>query len=260
MAIQVQYVDVGELSENELNAKIHDERNVVVIAKSIATNGFLVPIVAATKPQGGYEIVDGHGRYLAALQLRLDEVPIVLCDHLDEAHRKEFSLAVNQACMMTGWDDEKLDAILEDLSDVFDMEEFGFDFESGLESIGDNDSEAFDCFDAEDSDDETSEKKAEEKGHASLAERFGISPFSVLNARSGEWMERKRAWLATGIRSELGRGAAPGGGTDAAQSRGGGGLGSHITSMQEHRPTGGGRTLGAIASNQKQMFEMMKGK
>ena len=40
-----------------------------------------------------------------------------------------------------------------------------------------------------------------------LATRFGVPPFSVLNAREGDWQERKRRWLALGIRSELGRGA-----------------------------------------------------
>lgn len=40
-----------------------------------------------------------------------------------------------------------------------------------------------------------------------LAQRFEWPPFSVLNARDGEWQERKRAWLAMGIESELGRGA-----------------------------------------------------
>jgi hypothetical protein len=40
-----------------------------------------------------------------------------------------------------------------------------------------------------------------------LAERFGVPPFSVLDARQGEWQERKRQWLALGIQSELGRGA-----------------------------------------------------
>lgn len=46
-----------------------------------------------------------------------------------------------------------------------------------------------------------------EKGHGStLGEAFLIPPFSVLNAREGWWQERKRAWLALGIQSELGRG------------------------------------------------------
>jgi DNA modification methylase len=39
----------------------------------------------------------------------------------------------------------------------------------------------------------------------SLADRFLVPPFSVLDARQGYWQLRKRAWLALGIRSELGR-------------------------------------------------------
>lgn len=38
-----------------------------------------------------------------------------------------------------------------------------------------------------------------------LAERFIAPPFSVLDARSGEWQDRKRAWLSLGIKSEIGR-------------------------------------------------------
>jgi hypothetical protein len=45
-------------------------------------------------------------------------------------------------------------------------------------------------------------------GNASqtLAERFGVPPFSVLDARQGYWQERKKAWLSLGIQSEVGRG------------------------------------------------------
>lgn len=39
-----------------------------------------------------------------------------------------------------------------------------------------------------------------------LAERFEFPPFSVLNAREGDWQNRKRAWIGLGIQSELGRG------------------------------------------------------
>ena len=44
-----------------------------------------------------------------------------------------------------------------------------------------------------------------------VAQKFLVSPFSVLNAREGDWQERKRAWAAMGIKSEIGRGASPGG-------------------------------------------------
>lgn len=39
-----------------------------------------------------------------------------------------------------------------------------------------------------------------------VAERFTFPPFSVLDARSGEWQDRKRAWISMGIKSEIGRG------------------------------------------------------
>ena len=41
--------------------------------------------------------------------------------------------------------------------------------------------------------------------HPSLADRFVVPPFSVLDARSGYWQARKAQWLAMGIKSELGR-------------------------------------------------------
>lgn len=39
-----------------------------------------------------------------------------------------------------------------------------------------------------------------------LSDRFVMPPFSVLDARQGYWQERKKVWLAKGIKSELGRG------------------------------------------------------
>lgn len=39
-----------------------------------------------------------------------------------------------------------------------------------------------------------------------LADKFGLPPFSVFDARSGDWQSRKQAWLSLGIKSELGRG------------------------------------------------------
>lgn len=43
------------------------------------------------------------------------------------------------------------------------------------------------------------------KASGPVAERFTLPPFTILDARAGEWQERKRAWLALGIKSEVGR-------------------------------------------------------
>lgn len=47
---------------------------------------------------------------------------------------------------------------------------------------------------------------APENQGGKLSENWDYPPFSVLNAREGWWQERKRQWLALGIKSELGRG------------------------------------------------------
>jgi hypothetical protein len=44
------------------------------------------------------------------------------------------------------------------------------------------------------------------KSSGPLSERFKLPPFTVFDARQGIWQDRKRAWLALGIQSEVGRG------------------------------------------------------
>ncbi len=40
-----------------------------------------------------------------------------------------------------------------------------------------------------------------------IAQKFLVPPFTTLNAREGDWQDRKRAWSAMGIKGELGRSA-----------------------------------------------------
>lgn len=47
----------------------------------------------------------------------------------------------------------------------------------------------------------------ERSGIGPVAARFTFPPFSVLDTRSGDWQDRKRAWLSIGIKSEVGRDA-----------------------------------------------------
>lgn len=49
-------------------------------------------------------------------------------------------------------------------------------------------------------------ESAAPKPSGPVAERFLFAPFTILDAKSGDWQERKRAWLAVGIKSEVGRG------------------------------------------------------
>ncbi len=43
------------------------------------------------------------------------------------------------------------------------------------------------------------------KSSGPIADRFVIPPFTILDAKGGDWQERKRAWIGIGISSEVGR-------------------------------------------------------
>jgi len=83
--------------------------------------------------------------------------------------------------------------ILADRFEQDDLLAWGFEpFELGLDATLDEPSDG--------------DPQTAEQARATLAERFLVPPFSVLDARQGYWQARKSAWIALGIQSELGRG------------------------------------------------------
>jgi hypothetical protein len=81
-------------------------------------------------------------------------------------------------------------------------------------------------------------------GRPTLAEQFGVPPFSVLDARQGYWQDRKRAWLSLGIESELGRG----GGTWVESEE----TGSPVERREAIRKTRGAHEFSASATIKRQ--------
>src|ERR1019366_3289478 len=55
-------------------------------------------------------IIAGHGRLLAARKLQLEQVPVIVLDHLTEAQKRAYILADNQLALNAGWDDDLLRA------------------------------------------------------------------------------------------------------------------------------------------------------
>lgn len=79
------------------------------------------------------------------------------------------------------------------------------------------------------------------KKSGELSRRFMVPPFTVLSAREGWWQDRKKAWLALGIQSELGRGEDMtwGTGNDLDGYR-------HDVKMQVNRAAPGGSAMPAM--------------
>ena len=121
MDIKVQKTE--DLIPYEKNPR-HNEDAITAVAKSIEKFGFKVPIVV----DASNVIVNGHTRLKAAKYLGLKEVPTIIADDLTPEQIKAFRLADNKVGEIATWDEELLNAELDELADLdFDMTEFGFD-------------------------------------------------------------------------------------------------------------------------------------
>ena len=125
---------------------------------------------------------------LAAHRLGLEDVPVMVAAGWSESKKRAYMLADNKLTLNGEWDLDRLAIEIAELR--------ASDFDISL--IGFSESEIDDLLKADEDGAET--------GAGALAARFMIPPFSVLNAREGWWQQRKSAWLALGIQSELGRG------------------------------------------------------
>ncbi len=120
MDIKVQKTE--DLIPYEKNPR-HNEDAITAVAKSIEKFGFKVPIVV----DASNVIVNGHTRLKAAKYLGLKEVPTIIADDLTPEQIKAFRLADNKVGEIATWDEELLNAELDELADLdFDMTEFGF--------------------------------------------------------------------------------------------------------------------------------------
>ena len=175
---------VTELIPYVNNSRTHSDEQVAQIAASIKEFGWTNPILV----DGSNGIIAGHGRLLAARKLGQTEVPTIELSDLTETQKKAYIIADNRLALSAGWDNEMLTLELNDLlADGFALEILGFDADELSDLLDDKD-------------------ETEPKGNGNLSDRFLIPPFSVLNAREGWWQDRKRAWIALGIKSEEGRG------------------------------------------------------
>ena len=120
-------LDISKIIQYENNAKLHPETQIEQIANSIKQFGFNDPIAIDDKNV----IIEGHGRYLAALKLGMQKIPCIVLSHLTEAKKKAYIIAHNKLTTSTGYDEEKLMAEIEaiklDDDFDFDLSEIGID-------------------------------------------------------------------------------------------------------------------------------------
>jgi hypothetical protein len=210
--VTIETIDITDISQDPANVRKHSRRNLDAIKASLRAFGQQKPIVIDSRNI----ILAGNGTYEAAKELGWSEIQIVRT-RLTGTSAVAYAIADNRTAELAEWDDTALAEQLRALqSEEFDVEAAGF---TGEEIDGLIEKLAGDLLESSKSTEPN--QGGLPSGNGSLAERFGIPPFSVLNAREGWWQDRKRAWLALGIQSELGRDAAVGGSKMVAGYEGG---------------------------------------
>jgi len=123
MKIQIEYWPIGQLV-SYTRALRKNDRAVDRMISSIQEFGFKIPILARRSG----EIVDGHLRLKAAIQLSLTEVPVIRCDDWTEAQVKAFRLLVNRSATWADWDADLVTLEMQELKGLdFDLRLTGFD-------------------------------------------------------------------------------------------------------------------------------------
>jgi len=123
---------LSELKPYKNNSKIHPDKQIKNIVASIKQFGFTQPIVCDEEKT----ILSGHGRYEAAKQMQIEEVPIRIVENLTDAQKKAYVIADNKIAEQSEWDEQKvldelaelanLDDLHQDIVDILDYNTFSF--------------------------------------------------------------------------------------------------------------------------------------
>lgn len=124
-ALVIEYRAPQSLTPHPTNPRTHKPRQIKLLAKSIATFGFVMPAIIDAHDQ----IIAGHARIDAAKKLGLAEVPVIRLEHLSPEQATALMIADNRLAELSSWDTDLLAVHLKDLTVAginLDIEATGF--------------------------------------------------------------------------------------------------------------------------------------
>lgn len=174
---------IGELEKmfHPKNRNKHPHGQLERLAKILEYQGIRKPATVSNQSQ---KITAGHGRVMAAKIAGVQNYPVVYQDY-DNEDMEYADVQADNA--IAEWAELQVAQINEDVKDLgpdFDIDNLG------LQNF---------TIDAADKYGDSAERAG------NMTEKFGAPPFSVLNARSEWWQERKRMWINMGLASQEGR-------------------------------------------------------
>ncbi len=178
---EVRVMRLAELKPSPYNPRTISDGAIRGLQKSIGKFGLVEPVI--WNQRSGF-IVGGHQRVVAMQAEGIEEAQVVVVD-LSEKEERALNVTLNNPHIQGEFNNDMLVSLLDQIQNEGEVDFEGLRLDKLLEKIM---------------------SSSLDDAHSTLAERFGVPPFSVLDARQGYWQDRKRAWIALGIKSELGRG------------------------------------------------------
>ncbi len=130
-AAGVEWRKIEKLTPYARNARTHSAEQVAQIAASIKEWGWTMPVLIDEHD----EIIAGHGRVMAAQQIAIADVPVLIARGWSKAKKQAYVLADNKLTLNGGWNQDFLRLELEELiGEGFAMPLLGFG-ESELDLI-----------------------------------------------------------------------------------------------------------------------------
>lgn len=121
--MNVEQWDVQRLAPYARDLKRH-ETALPRMVNALREWGFRVPLLVSASG----EIIDGKLRYLAALQLGMTRIPVVVADDLTPTQIRTFRLLVNRSATWADWNDDALRVEMAELRQALDdLSVTGFD-------------------------------------------------------------------------------------------------------------------------------------
>lgn len=124
--LKIESMALSDLKKYPGNVKNHTAEQIDEIANSIKEFGFNDPIAIWHNDKGEAEIVEGHGRLMAAEKLGMKKAPVICLDELSDDERRAYAILHNKLQQDTGFDPETILGEMKEL-DQYNWEEFGFD-------------------------------------------------------------------------------------------------------------------------------------
>lgn len=119
--MQVQNIPIDKIIPYWNNAR-DNSKAIKPVEESIKKYGFNQPLVV----DKSFEIICGHTRYFALMNLGYKEVPCIVAD-LDEEKAKQYRIADNKTSEFASWDEEKLIRELRTMNVPADLQDFFFE-------------------------------------------------------------------------------------------------------------------------------------